>query len=273
MLPRTLGDFVSPSRQSGQELNFQTCPVCGSTGWNTYVNPLTGAWYCFAARHTENKGGAVEVDYDSDQARQVMLRVLAENYTEDYTWPEVHLPETRPIGGFTFKYLESRGLSSDLIHQLAFREMVDEPRLLVPFFGLEGRVIGWTGRLVYAPATHTNPKYRGPSGDKPPYMLPRWGEVDEAVLVEGPFDAIAVYQHTGMNAIAVGGTSLSKRVEHDIRQLVSKTVHILLDGDAGVKALSMYEQLADRFKVKVHLLPDEEDPGTLNPEQLRRVLQ
>ncbi len=270
--PQRMSDFTGPSRASGTQLNYMLCPVCGSTGWKTYVNPQDGKWFCFARAHSA--GGRVEVDDWTDEAQRELLELLSGASTtgSGEPWPEVDLPSWMTLTAPAERYLDRRGILPELRGPLGLVEMATSPRILVPYRGNQGQIIYWTAR-AYASWAADAPKYLSAPGTHPLYMLPRWEPVDTAVLVEGVFDAIAVWQATQLPTIALGGKSLSRKVERDLRQLCRRRVVIMLDGDATADALLLSEALMDQFRCDTVPLEVGTDPADTQPEVLRELLR
>ena len=264
MIPRTLADFTGSYKGSGEEHNYQCCPVCGADGWKVYVNTQTGKWFCFAAQH--GKGGVVESDNWSEQARVELLAMLDGTSSTAQNWVETDLPKWVPLTETAQSYLCKRGVSSWASQRLSMVEMADQPRIIVPFFGAQGKLIYWTARS-YMPTT--TPKYLSAPGVHPPFMLPRWERVDSAVLVEGVFDAIAVWQATGLPVLALGGKTISAVVEREVRQLVREHVTIMLDGDAVAQAIDLSQKLMDLYSTKLVVPAMGADPGSMSAEELK----
>lgn len=268
MQPATLADFTSEFSESDTERHYKECPVCGSTSWKVYVNMSTGKWFCHAQVHSG--GGVIELDGWSEQAQAELLDMLQETALPVHYWPEVDLPEWRKLSIPARQYLTDRGVQAGSISKLGMVETVRDNRVVVPFRGPQGRIIGWTARQ-YPVATHAT-KYLNPPGAKPPFVLPQWGQVPEAVVVEGVFDAIAVWEATGAAVIAIGGVSLSKLIEDDIRSLVSERLTFMLDSDALQNFFALFERMMDRYDSRVVLLPDGEDPGSMTGVQIREAM-
>lgn len=270
MRPQSLADFHGLHRGSGEELNYQECPVCGSMNWKVYLNPITGLWFCFASGH--QSGGRVQTDDWSEEARAELLALLSTtDRTAPHDWPELDLPPWMPLTPIAQAYLARRGIHASTWGSLGIVEMRQTPRVLIPYRGPLGRTIYWTGR-AYTTWANEVPKYLSAPGTHPLYMVPRWEPVKHAVLVEGPFDAIAVWQATGQHAVALGGKSLSKRVETDLRRLVRDRITIMLDADAGAAALTLADQLMDQYQLRLVTLDDGTDPADTDPQNLRMLL-
>lgn len=269
MQPKTLADFTSPWSGEGTERHYRECPVCGSANWKVYVNMRTGKWVCFAPAHSG--GGQVELDGWSEQAQAEILDLLRESADPVHFWPEVDLPAWRKLRIPARQYLTNRGVQAGSAIMMGIVETQEDKRIVVPYRGPRGRIIGWTAR-AYSPDTH-GPKYLGHTGAKPPFVLPRWEQMREAVLVEGVFDAIAVWEATGTPVIALGGVSLSRLVEDDIRRLVSKRLTIMLDSDALPNALTIFDKMMDKYSCRIIQVPEGHDPGSMSKEMIREALR
>lgn len=273
MRPRTLGDFVGDYRVSGDQLNYMVCPVCRSCGWNTYVNPSTGAWYCFAMKHEGKRGGKINTSDLSDERRVELLQQLRNPDGDELTWPEITLPAWKPLSDMAKAYLARREIMPSMVRKLGLVESQTDSRVIIPYYGPQHRIIHWVGRqYIDSRVTKKEPKYIAASGPKPMYMLPKWEPVMHAVLVEGPLDAIAVYHATKLPVISIGGTTVSKRIEHDIRKVVQNKLTIMLDGDAAVKAFSVEAIFEDRYKTDIVTLHHGEDPASIGERTLRFLL-
>ena len=144
-------------------------------------------------------------------------------------------------------------------------------RIMFPITGSSGQIVGFGGRAL----DDDGPKYMN-SPESFLYhkstnlygleqALPSIREKDEAVLVEGYMDLIALHQAGFTNSVAVLGTALT---EAQIRLLRRSTANFLLlfDGDdAGRKASfrNLPEFLARRVNARGVYLPQGEDPDSL----------
>ncbi len=143
-------------------------------------------------------------------------------------------------------------------------------RLTISIRDLRGRVIGFGARVLDA----AQPKYIN-SPDSPIYQKSRvlYG-IDtaaeairmekSAVLVEGYFDAIALWQAGVRNVVATCGTALTVRQAMLLRRLAPEVV-LSFDGDAaGQVAVTRSAEtfLSAEVPARVALLPPPEDPDT-----------
>lgn len=269
-LPRTLTDFNGPSRESGQQIVFQFCPVCGSSKWKTYVNPITGGWYCHAPEHSG--GGKIDVGMPlTNRGNQILQRLAGSHGSrESGTWPEITLPPWEPLCSRALRYLCKRGINSDSAARLGIVEMQDRMRVIVPYYGKGGEIIYWTARSYSA--LEEGPKYLAASGRHPLYIRPSWHSAPCVVLAEGVFDAITIYQTTGLPAVALGGKALPRYLEQDLLMVAADRVVVLLDGDALAAAVKLKRRLVPRRNVTVVPLKDGQDPSSLGGE-LREILK
>jgi hypothetical protein len=247
-----------PSYQSGNEVRFKTCPSCGHAKWGVSMNPDTEAWTCYAC----GAGGRGTATTAEALRRMMRPRVRVE-------WSEVPLPGWIPLSRTARKYLTARGVQRP--EQYGLAELADTTRILVPYQGPHGRVIFWTTRYFMPDG---QPKYVSAPGLKPLYVLPWWRPAQQTVIVEGPFDALAVLEHTELfdlgldpeqefNVIALGGKILTKTNRDDLRELAPGKKIILLDHDAMLDAMKLKSQL---LNASVVTLPKGMDPASIAEE-------
>ena len=158
-------------------------------------------------------------------------------------------------------------------------------RLIFPIADFKGRVVGFGGRAIEA----EEPKYMN-SPDSPVYTkgyhvyglhvsLPSIHKTDQAIIVEGYFDLLSMYQHGIKNVVATLGTALTP---HQIKLLkrYTKNLIIIFDSDeAGEKAAmrSLPLFLDEGISPQMVLLPAGFDPDTFtqkdNGEAMRNKLR
>jgi len=267
--PKSVDDFTGPSRTSGSQVNYQHCPVCGSSKWKVYLDPVSGRWYCFAGGHSG--GGCVEVGIPFTGAGRQILDMLTPTPVAQPEWPEVELPPFTDLSPRARRYLNKRGLDDGTLakFQVVEWDHPDKFRVVFPFFGPQGRIVYWTSRAYNS--LDSGPKYIAAPGKHPLYVLPEWGHVEKRVVVEGVLDALVVYQQTGLPALALCGKSLPRYLERDLSHLCGRSMLLLLDGDALSDALKIRARFSDRCKVGIVPLPLNQDPASMGP-QLREIL-
>jgi len=190
-------------------------------------------------------------------------------------------------------------------HYDRFRDRLMCP-LLLPQAGRdkECAVIAFSGRLLPTnqPRTNEGAKYI----NSPETPLYRKGEnlyglhvardairqKRQAILVEGNFDVLSLYEHGFANTLAPWGTALSETQVRLLSRLLGDDGHVvlMLDGDKAGRAATLKDisllfssaQWADvatlqrkNLEVRVVKLPEGADPDTLaheNPELFLRLL-
>lgn len=143
-------------------------------------------------------------------------------------------------------------------------------RLIFPITDVQGRLIGFGGRAI----GEDEPKYLN-SPDSPVYSkghhvyglsqsLPSIRKEDQAIIVEGYFDLLSMYQHGLKNVVATLGTAITP---HQIRLLkrYTKNLLVIFDPDesgkkAALRALPLF--LEEGISPHVILLPAGFDPDS-----------
>jgi DNA primase len=189
-------------------------------------------------------------------------------------------------------FLKKAGLPNDIllstgIVRLKDGEMFDmfRGRIVIPIFDVNERVIGFGGRTIEKDAL---PKYIN-SPESPVFSkrTALYGiektkkaitEMNEAFIVEGYFDLIALYQHGFRNVIATLGTAITENQLSRLRNY-TENITLMLDGDeAGVKsALRLIGVFSD---MDIHgnmvVLPSGHDPDSfvrkVGIEGIQRVI-
>jgi len=269
VIPRTLADFDSPYVTHGDERVYEVCPVCGNTNSKVSVNMRSGKWNCFARQH--GGGGVIEVDGWTSEALAQLDTLLSEVSPPAPEWTEVDLPTWVPLSMAARRYLQRRGIADETIRYLGIVEHALTPRVLIPFYGRQRRIISYTAR-AFCSSLDNEPKYVNPPGPKPPLVLPAWDRFDEMVLVEGPLDAINVWQSTGRPVMAIGGVTLSRRIVMDLDQLIQRKVVVMLDGEALANSIDICNELMHRYQFRLVPLDWGVDPGELSEQELKARL-
>ena len=140
--------------------------------------------------------------------------------------------------GYTFKEMRDLGLISDkdTIYDIFFN------RILFPIHNLEGKVVGFTGRIFNGDGT---PKYLGSKETniyKKSNILFNYHRAKEhiklkkeLIIVEGNMDAIRLYINGIKNVVALMGTALTKEQIDIIKKLRCKVILMLDNDNAGEK--------------------------------------
>lgn len=164
-------------------------------------------------------------------------------------------------------------------------------RLMIPIHDVQGRTIGFGGRTLGddQPKYLNSPETQLFDKGKTLFALDKAktaiGQADQAVVVEGYFDAIALHAAGITNAVASLGTALSL---HQVRQLLryteSKQIVLNFDADvAGIKAaeraIGEIANLAYSGEIQLRILtiPDGKDADEFlktsgSPEPYQQLL-
>ena len=179
-----------------------------------------------------------------------------------------------PASGGLVTYVRQKGVALERLRKaglMSAEREIFRDRIMFPIMSVSGRIIGFGGRGI---DDHIKPKYL----NSPETPIFKKGNVlyglyqskqgmrskNEAMLVEGYFDLLSVFQYGIDNVCAPLGTALTE----DQAALVSrfaKRVNILFDGDvSGIKAALRAIGLLINAQVDVFVtaLPPESDPDT-----------
>ena len=155
-------------------------------------------------------------------------------------------------------------------------ELIDRfaGRVIFPWTGVSGKVVGFGGRKLDAATKGVQQKYVN-SPDSEIYHKDRelYGlyqakkaiaKEDRVYMVEGYTDVIAMHQCGIENVVANSGTALSIHQIHILHRFTSN-ITLLYDGDAaGIHAALRGTDmlLSEGMNLKVLLLPDGDDPDS-----------
>ena len=193
-----------------------------------------------------------QLGFDSTDRRALAQEALHKGYKEDF------LLKT----GICYK--NDRG---ELIDRYA-------GRVIFPWIGISGKVVGFGGRLLDSRTKGVNQKYVN-SPDSEIYHKDRelYGiyqakkaiaKEDRVYMVEGYTDVISMHQCGIENVVANSGTALSVHQIHILHRFTSN-ITLLYDGDAaGIHAALRGTDmlLSEGMNLKVLLLPDGDDPDS-----------
>ena len=158
-------------------------------------------------------------------------------------------------------------------------------RVIFPWLGQSGKVVGFTARVLDARTKGVNMKYvNSPDSDIYHKANELYGiyqakkaiaKADKVYLVEGQADVISMHQAGIENVVAGSGTALSFQQIHILHRLTSHITLIYDDDEAGLHAALKGTDmlLSEGMNLKVLLLPDGEDPDSFarkhSAEELR----
>ena len=173
-------------------------------------------------------------------------------------------------------YKEDFLLKTGICYKNDRGELIDRyaGRVIFPWIGISGKVVGFGGRLLDSRTKGVNQKYVN-SPDSDIYHKDRelYGiyqakkaiaKEDRVYMVEGYTDVISMHQCGIENVVANSGTALSVHQIHILHRFTSN-ITLLYDGDAaGIHAALRGTDmlLSEGMNLKVLLLPDGDDPDS-----------
>lgn len=182
------------------------------------------------------------------------------------------LADTAIKQGYKAEFLTKTGIC----YQTERGELIDRyaGRVIFPWVGVSGKVVGFGGRVLDARTKGVNQKYvNSPDSeiyhkDHELYGIYQAKKAiareDRVYMVEGYTDVISMHQCGIENVVANSGTALSTYQIHMLHRFTSN-ITLLYDGDAaGIHAALRGTDmlLAEGMNLKVLLLPDGDDPDS-----------
>lgn len=209
-----------------------------------------------------------QLGYDSDNRYQLAERAKSAGYKEDF------LLKT----GICYKNEQT----GELIDRYA-------GRVVFPWIGVSGKVVGFTARVLDQRTKGVNQKYvNSPDSEiyhKANELYGIWqakraiAKENRVYMVEGQADVISLYQSGIENVVANSGTALSLNQIHMLHRFTGN-ITLLYDGDAaGIHAAMRGTDmlLSEGMNLKVLLIPDGKDPDelarTMSAEELKVFLE
>jgi len=173
-------------------------------------------------------------------------------------------------------YKEEFILKAGICYKNDRGELIDRyaGRVIFPWIGVSGKVVGFGGRLLDARTKGVQQKYvNSPESDIYHKDHELYGiyqakraiaKEDKVYMVEGYTDVISMHQCGIENVVANSGTALSVHQIHMLHRFTSNIV-LLYDGDAaGIHAAMRGTDmlLSEGMNLKVLLFPDGDDPDS-----------
>ena len=182
------------------------------------------------------------------------------------------LADTARTKGYKDEFL----LATGICYRNDHGELIDRyaGRVIFPWIGVSGKVVGFGGRVLDSRTKGVNQKYvNSPESDIYHKDRELYGiyqakkaiaKEDRVFMVEGYTDVIAMHQCGIENVVANSGTALSQHQIHILHRFTSN-ITLLYDGDAaGIHAALRGTDmlLSEGMNLKVLLLPDGDDPDS-----------
>lgn len=255
------------------------CPVHVGTDRNMSVDGRRGVFYCFvcgakgtvidlvaamdgittqeaATKLSDGLGGHV-IDRSISSMRKSIRQVDRWKEFTNATTGQVGIPFC--VRGLPPGY---RGLSRKAI--LHYGLGLCDQGVYIPHIGISGSVVGYSIRRPDGQF----PKYLNNPGFPKHIPFGLYQNKDEiikrgfAIVCEGQFDNITLWDRGYMNVVSVLGSSLSDPQAHLLLGVTTKLL-LLFDGDkAGIQgALKTHRRWNQVFDIEVKILPPNTDPA------------
>lgn len=272
--------YLDIRRHSGAEVEA-LCPFHEDHRPSFYFNLKRGMWICHACGVRGNYRQLVKllaVDAFEEDVEELLqeLRKKIEFIDDD---PGDVEPQTYPDSWLIqfehdHHYFSTRGLSDRVIAMFGLGYDVVTNSVTFPLRDIDGKLHGVLRRQLSSGAV---PKYLEPTGyKKSDYLYGAWLVTAEHIaLTEGQVDALAMWD-AGIQAVAMGGSSLSRKQAQAMRELAPRRVTILPDNDLpGRQAVSRAKEMLTGMQVYVGSYDSDwgKDPAELTRDQRVRMYQ
>lgn len=198
---------------------------------------------------------------------------IIEKFHLGYDLPDRHaLAKAALAKGYKGEFL----LKTGICYQNDRGELIDRyaGRVVFPWIGNSGRVVGFTARVLDSRTKGVSQKYVN-SPDSEIYhkgyelygiyqAKKAMAKNDRIYLVEGQADVIAMHQSGIENVVAGSGTALTLPQIHMLRRFTNNITMIYDNDEAGIHAALKGTDmlLSEGMNLKVLLLPAGEDPDS-----------
>ena len=193
---------------------------------------------------------------------------------DDLTIKEFEIGYSLKMRDDLTKLLTMKGHSVDLLNKIGLSSEdhdIYNSRLMFPLHDLNGKVIGFSGRIITSGKQNKYLNTKETELFKKGKLLYHYHIAKEearvkksVIIMEGFMDIIRASTVGIKNTVATMGTALTKDHIKEIKRL-SNNIILCFDGDeAGVKATLANGELfkSEGIEVKVITLPGEDDPDT-----------
>lgn len=240
------------------------------------IDQTTGIAHCFSCGYKTNlfKHFGVFSNHVSIKVSKLKDKLKALSEVQDGLPPiKGAKPIPSPFRGISVATMKAFDMFyTDLDPEL-------EDRYVFPIKDIRDKVTAYVGRHCRSDG---NPRYmvRPEHASVGLYPARVNAGTKSIVLVEGMFDLLNMYEHGARNVVCTFGTS--KLFNDTAKKLMAykvmgvEKVFILYDGDdAGRAASEKLKPLVEEagFLAEVIKLPDGEDPGSLDAENIRSIIE
>ena len=259
------------------EVAVETCKFCGNTRWNLELNAMRGIYHCWAC-HASGRLDKLLHEWLGDTT--IHIPVVLDSRSKSLALPQVTKDFNSVSAAnvtWATQYLRRRGLGIEDIRRYGLMVCTTPThklsgRLVIPMYDFWGAtLLGYVGRSI----TGKHPKYLTTMERK--YITgyrATTGWDTPCVLVEGPFDGIAVHR-ASYHVAVLSGTANPMLLEF-VSALPQETpVVILLDGAAQDEASTIYWSLKALCRTApiIHVeLPLDFDPADFSSIALKAFI-
>ena len=238
------------------------------------VDKITGATHCFSCGFKANIFKYYGVLTSFTSIKVAKLKDKLGSLKVEFEGQDL------PLGYTQFNRM-FRGISAETLREFGafttFQVEKLQDRICFPIKDIRGKTAVYQARHMLSDA---QPKYINyPNGvELPLYPVKYKGSFHSAVLVEGIFDMLNLYDKGLINVTCTFGTNTLQK-DTAVKLLPLRTqgishLYLLFDGDkAGVSAAEKLKPLLEEheFIVEIIRLPDELDPGSLDQEYVDSI--
>ena len=257
------------ARLKDEELVIRTCPYCNNTHWNFQINHRLCVFNCWVC----NRSGSVKtflrdsgIEFDF---KDIVVQRRIEKKYEDLSLPHSHplLHVRSKAADLAREKLVQRGMTMEMIEEWEIGLCTGEDRYklkfdyagytVAPLYGIHG--------LEYFNAyNYLKGGYKLPPIGKDVFVPKRRGS-RRLVIVEGFFDATAVWRYTSYDVMMLLGKYLMKNQTQMLKKINYDEVILCLDEDAFISttlklAWRLYKE---GVSIRIVHLPKNTDPNDL----------
>lgn len=249
-------------------------PEHDDTNPSMRVDKITGVYHCFSCGYKGNLfthfgAPASSLEIKIHKIKEKIDRKKAETVG-------LKLPEDRVIWDAPFRNISAETLK--IWQAFTWNVPKFEGRIVFPIRDITGKTVGLIGRLIQNQMMMDNkPKYYiYPVGVQLPFCPAKPKLIqNRAILVEGIFDALNLWDNGLKNAVCCFGTKQMNWVKLSLLKMQGVTgLDIMFDGDeAGQQAAAEIKGLAEKMgmAVKIVKLRQGQDPGNLTKESIAEI--
>jgi DNA primase len=277
-------------RRSGRDQLRGRCPLHGGEGRETFhVNPAEQVFHCFAC----GAGGSVldlVARLEGCGLREAAQKLSGwRSVTDHVAQPQktTVTKKTNPVPPLRFQlqgvnvrhpYLGSRGIREATAREFGIGFYAGpglmSQRLVIPIEDEAGRLVGYCGRCLDG----SEPRYRFPAGFPKSQVLFNLHRAvatrqPTAIVVEGFFDCLKVYQAGFASVVALMGSALYEPQRRLLMQYFREVI-LMLDGDSpGRRAAAVVsERLSADCSVRIVQVAENTQPDQLSEPALQELL-